>query len=152
MWQRFDFLDIIIVDSFKLIPFFQILENIKVLKFLWPILLIFATISPIGFILTLLHNFIQQSVAPICFYLIVSIKFTVCYIANVSFCFKSYHISFILILLYRIRSNSKNSTSQCIFQSQKRIMPIISPLGQSLPIYTTSESYFENLHKQWNQN
>uniref|UniRef100_A0AC35GW32 G protein-coupled receptor n=1 Tax=Panagrolaimus sp. PS1159 TaxID=55785 RepID=A0AC35GW32_9BILA len=109
---------------------YQIVENIKILVILWPKIVIFTVVGPLGVIAAATYNFSTGGVAPTCLFLI------------------TYNLAFILILMYKMK-NIVKIKSRIVSIGEKKSQ-VISPLGQKLPIYVTTDTYFVSLQQQWN--
>uniref|UniRef100_A0AC35FX87 Uncharacterized protein n=1 Tax=Panagrolaimus sp. PS1159 TaxID=55785 RepID=A0AC35FX87_9BILA len=110
----------------------QIVENIKILSVLWPTILVFSVISPIGPAATLIFTLITNNVGSIGLFHI------------------TYNIAPIIMAFYcKFSSVRKNE----IFPSESVIKEnhlVISPLGTALPTHVSQENYFKDLRNQWN--
>uniref|UniRef100_A0AC35GRK5 Gustatory receptor n=1 Tax=Panagrolaimus sp. PS1159 TaxID=55785 RepID=A0AC35GRK5_9BILA len=108
---------------------YQVVENVKVLRYFAPTIVLFTVIPPIGVFSTLMYTFITNGVAPSSLFLL------------------TYNPAYALILLYHIMIILKSKRIQP-FSMQTNIA-VISSLGKSLPTIQTTEGYFKDLRQQW---
>uniref|UniRef100_A0AC35G0Q6 Uncharacterized protein n=1 Tax=Panagrolaimus sp. PS1159 TaxID=55785 RepID=A0AC35G0Q6_9BILA len=110
---------------------YQILENIKVLSFLWPTILLFSTVAPIGIILTIIYTAIFKTAAPTSLFLIM------------------YNVAFTLAIAVRIRENLKRQSAFATTENRNEKKIVKSPFGRILPTSVSPENYFNGLRQQW---
>uniref|UniRef100_A0AC35F2T9 Uncharacterized protein n=1 Tax=Panagrolaimus sp. PS1159 TaxID=55785 RepID=A0AC35F2T9_9BILA len=105
----------------------QMVENVKVLKFMFPFILIYAIIAPFGALTTI-------------------IGFT--YNLNIPYCF--FHIfnnlpHLIICIRFSFVNSRKLNTSKIM-----AISVVENAMGKHLPVTQDSDKYFLSLQKQWN--
>uniref|UniRef100_A0AC35EWY4 Uncharacterized protein n=1 Tax=Panagrolaimus sp. PS1159 TaxID=55785 RepID=A0AC35EWY4_9BILA len=109
----------------------QIFENLKVLKILWPTIVFFTIVAPIGVMLAVSYNitFEQQSPGGLFFL--------------------TYNPAFIMIFLYLLKNRLK-PRKVIPYSIHTDHLPVISAMGQRLPTSCSTDAYFKDLQKQWN--
>uniref|UniRef100_A0A914QHK4 Uncharacterized protein n=1 Tax=Panagrolaimus davidi TaxID=227884 RepID=A0A914QHK4_9BILA len=104
----------------------QIFENVKVLSFLFPSILIHTILSPLGSIIIMIGGINLQKELPISFFHVF------------------YNLPLLLICIWHIRLTKRLSSNVGAVTSVKDAM------GQALPTAQTTEQYFKDLQQQWN--
>uniref|UniRef100_A0AC35GRC2 Uncharacterized protein n=1 Tax=Panagrolaimus sp. PS1159 TaxID=55785 RepID=A0AC35GRC2_9BILA len=107
----------------------QIVENVKVIKFLWPTIFIFALFAPIGPLVSMIYKIITDKNAPIVFSQL------------------SYNFSFLLMMGFRVYKSFKKQRST---ESPEKFMVVVkNPFGKEIPTNVETEIYFKQLNEQW---
>uniref|UniRef100_A0A914P8J7 Uncharacterized protein n=1 Tax=Panagrolaimus davidi TaxID=227884 RepID=A0A914P8J7_9BILA len=111
----------------------QIVENIKVLSTLWPTILVYSVIAPIGPAATWINTQTTNNLGSIGLFHI------------------TYNLTPIIMAFYFKYFNEKKRTE--VFPSDsvaKERQLVKSPFGASLPTHVSQEIYFNDLKNQWN--
>uniref|UniRef100_A0AC34F043 G protein-coupled receptor n=1 Tax=Panagrolaimus sp. ES5 TaxID=591445 RepID=A0AC34F043_9BILA len=110
----------------------QIVENIKVLSTLWPTILVFSVIAPIGPAATWL------------------IAFTTNTVGSVGMFHITYNVTPIIMAFFCKYHKQKSSEVFPTDSVAKEMHLVKSPFGASLPTHVSQEIYFNDLRNQWN--
>uniref|UniRef100_A0AC35F8N1 Uncharacterized protein n=1 Tax=Panagrolaimus sp. PS1159 TaxID=55785 RepID=A0AC35F8N1_9BILA len=105
----------------------QIFENIKVLKFIFPPILIYTILAPSGSALRLTTPQEFYNNVPYCSYLIF------------------YNLGFLLIMIQQIFENRENT----VFAKSATVATVTNAFGKQLPAVLTNDRYFQDLKQQW---
>uniref|UniRef100_A0AC35F7Z3 Uncharacterized protein n=1 Tax=Panagrolaimus sp. PS1159 TaxID=55785 RepID=A0AC35F7Z3_9BILA len=105
---------------------YQILENIKVLRCLFPAILLHTLISPLGSIILIINSF----------YPFIKISAATMYIF--------YNLALLLICLRHFYIFYKNDENQ-----EDETSTVENALGKRIPTSFSSEHYFKNLQQHW---
>uniref|UniRef100_A0AC34F0L2 Uncharacterized protein n=1 Tax=Panagrolaimus sp. ES5 TaxID=591445 RepID=A0AC34F0L2_9BILA len=109
----------------------QIVENIKVLKILWPSILVFSIISPIGPAETLIQYVFTKTTGPIGMF------------------FTTYNLTAIIMTGLIVYGNYKRTRIFPFAKTPKQEQLVVSPLGAGLPTHMSQDKYFKDLRNQW---
>uniref|UniRef100_A0AC35EQY6 Uncharacterized protein n=1 Tax=Panagrolaimus sp. PS1159 TaxID=55785 RepID=A0AC35EQY6_9BILA len=108
---------------------YQIFVNLKVLKYLWPSIVMFSIIAPLGPIVAAIYTLLTPyKLAPLAVFHLF------------------YLIAFLAIMSYRLYSERKTAIKTENASSSK----LVSPWGKSMPANVSVDKYFDGLNEQWN--